>query len=611
MRRLFLLLSAWVPSLWAAEAEASSRAGFWGPGLIGWITLVALLVCIVWILRLRIRAQRRRAVLKLYRTGQQVISDAVISIDSRQRIRSMNDAAERLVGLKFSEVERQPWADIFALRDPRSGQPLGDGALNAADGIEQKACIVDAHGVERRLVVRCTVAVSDGSEMLRMLVLQLGTTPFGAALDLLRQANRDGLTGVANRHQFVARLQMLLDEMAGSGENHALVMVDLDRFKAINQESDRAAGDEYLRHVVAVLRNRVRESDMVARTGGDEFTVMLQACPMEQALRIANAIRMDISNFRMPWHLSSLHVNASIGLVPIEDGQTDAEGLMRQATESCVQAKTAGGDQVRVFQDLTRPSFSRRDLNVVESIQIALERERFRLYRQPIQALRGDGDKLGGHYEILVRMLSATGQPVMPNAFIPAAERHNLMQAIDRWVVATAFRAIEKAREAAPGLQSEYAINLSGASINDARFHYFAMDRAEFHGIAPASICFELTETQAVANLARAAETIHGLKAEGFRFALDDFGAGMCSFAYLKHLPVDYLKIDGSFVKDMVNQPPDFEIVCAINNIGHAMGMKTIAEFVENQETLEQLRQVGVDYAQGWLIGKPLVMTVD
>lgn len=604
----FVLLGLMAATAQAAEIGPDFQDWHWAPGVMGWLAVVALLVSLVWLLRVRSRARRQRAVLKLYRTGQQVISDAVISIDSRQRIRSMNDAAERLVGLRFSDVERQPWTDVFALRDIRSGQPLGDAVLNPQINIEQKACIVDVHGVERRLIVRSTVAVADGKETLRMLVLQLATSPFGAALDLLRQSNRDGLTGVASRHQFVARLQLLLDDMAESEECHALLMVDLDRFKAINLESDRAAGDEYLRHVVTVLRNRVRESDLVARTGGDEFAVLLQACPMEQALRIANAIRMDIGNFRMAWNLSSLHVNASIGLVPIEHGEIDAESLMNNATESCSLAKAAGGDQVRVFQDHNRPSFSRRDLNVVESIQNALEQERFRLYRQPIQALRGGDEKLGGHFELLVRMLSNNGQPVMPNAFIPAAERHNLMQAIDRWVVATAFRAIEKAKEAAPGLESEYAINLSGASINDARFHYFVMDRAEFHGIVPATICFELTETQAVANLARAAETIYGLKAEGFHFALDDFGAGMCSFAYLKHLPVDYLKIDGSFVRDMVNQPPDFEIVSAINNIGHAMGMKTIAEFVEDQETLDQLRQIGVDYAQGWLIGKPVVM---
>lgn len=601
--------------VWSAPAWSAESWGVFSIGAGWWLALLITVAAGIVFFRLKSRLRRKLAVTALYRAGQQVVSDAMIGIDSRQRIRFMNEAAERMAGIRLENVERQPWSDVFHLRDPQSGQPLVDSSLSKEVGIgdlpEQKASIIDANGVERRVLVRCTAAIQDGEETWRMLVLHTNATPYGATLDLLRQTTRDGLTGLANRSQFVMRLQTLLDDMADSDERHALIMIDLDRFKAINLGSDRSAGDEFLRHVVAVLRNRVRDSDLVARTGGDEFAVMLQACPVEQALRIANAIRIDIGNFRMAWHLSSLHVNASIGLVPIDFDHQDAEELMSGAMAACVMAKSGGGDQVRVFQDVSRPSFTRRDLHIVETIQNALERERFRLFRQPIISLGKTLQPSAGHYELLVRMVSSNGQAVMPNAFIPAAERHNLMQAIDRWVVATAFANLEKVR-AGPGAPvPEYAINLSAASINDARFHYFVMERAEFHGIKPQSICFEVTETQAVANLARAAETIHGLRAEGFRFALDDFGAGMCSFAYLKHLPVDYLKIDGSFVRDMVNQPPDLEIVSAINNIGHAMGMQTIAEFVENQETLDHLRDLGVDYAQGMFVGKPAPLPQD
>jgi diguanylate cyclase (GGDEF)-like protein len=595
------------PGMARAQASPALPAAGW------WVAAAVALALGIWVAWQRRQARVLSSEIAVQRAALGSVQEAVIGIDAEHSIRYLNDAGVHLVGRSGASVQGSPWLEVFRLSDPDTREPLAPDVLlreaGGAETVEPKALLVDAQGIERLVEVKCASEPPGASEQLRFITLRDVGVPYGASLDLFWQASHDALTGLLNRREFMHRLEILLDEMPTQpqDEQHILLFIDLDRFKLINDSSGHAAGDEFLRQIVAVLRERVRESDVLARIGGDEFCVLLEACPIEQALRIANAIRLGVANFRFVWRDKTFHVGTSIGLVPITRIHASAEDIIEHADRACYAAKDSGGDQVRVFPTGTPPTGGRLDVNILETVHNALEQEGFRLYRQRIAWLQGDEGAVT-HYELLLRMVGPNGQTVPPMAFIPAAERHHMMQAIDRWVLRHAFPAILRERALIPREPPVFSINLSAASINDPRFPAFVREQVQEHQVPPACICFEVTETLAVANLAKAAELIHDLKAQGFRFALDDFGTGMCSFAYLKHLPVDYLKIDGAFVRDMTGQPIDFEIVCAINNIAHALGMKTVAEFVEDEHTLSQLQEIGVDYAQGQAVGRPVLL---
>jgi EAL domain-containing protein (putative c-di-GMP-specific phosphodiesterase class I) len=370
-----------------------------------------------------------------------------------------------------------------------------------------------------------------------------------------------------------------------------------------------------LRQLTTVMQARMRGSDTLARLGGDEFGVILEQCPLEQAVRIANGMREAVREFRFIWEDKTFGVGISAGLVGI-DGSESTDRVLAAADRICYEAKTKGRDRVQVY----RPEHQHEDtqnaeLSMVSQINHAFEFGSFRLYRQEIVALNAaDGDT--PHYEILVRMLDRDGHPVPPSAFMPTAERYNLLGSIERWVISSLveFLAAQCESGAIPrdsGSQQTsafYAVNLSGASINDASFTDFMRKLINRFNLPRGLLCFEVTETTAIANLTKAAALMHELKTLGCRFALDDFGIGMSSFAYLKYLPVDYIKIDGVFVRGMAGDPMDHAIVEAINRIAHILGLKTVAEFVEDASILEQLRGVGVDYAQGYFIAKPAAL---
>jgi diguanylate cyclase (GGDEF)-like protein len=389
--------------------------------------------------------------------------------------------------------------------------------------------------------------------------------------------------------------------------NHALLYLDLDQFKIVNDTGGHAAGDELMRQISAILQARLREGDTLARLGGDEFGILLENCPPEQGVRIADEIRQAIRDFRFSWSGLPFTVGSSIGLVTItEDGFSLAE-VLRAADTACYVAKEKGRNRVHLYSaDDSEVSFKQDEMEWVARIQKALEEKRFRLYAQEIVSLSPSMDP-GTHFEILIRMLDEKGNLVFPGAFISAAERYGLMQVVDRWVVTTAFETCAQLASDNRGRSIETcSINLSGASIGDEGFLEFVQTQAAVAGVPYTAFCFEVTETVAVADVSKAADFIRRLRTLGCRFSLDDFGSGMSSFGYLKHLPVDYLKIDGGFVKDMLEDPIDRAMVEAINHIGHVMGKKTIAEFVENVQTLEALRAMGVDYGQGYGIAKPM-----
>jgi len=416
------------------------------------------------------------------------------------------------------------------------------------------------------------------------------------------QACHDALTGLNNRYEFERRAARLLATVKQDKSEHALCFMDLDQFKVINDTCGHKAGDEMLRQISIVLTNTVRHRDTLARLGGDEFGVLMEYCSIDDAYRVATSLQKAIQDFQFTWEGRIFKIGVSIGLAPIIDDMGSLTDLLKRADASCHMAKEKGRNRIHVYDTEDIEMAQRHgEMQWVARINQALEEDRFCLYAQTIVPLNGSTDK---HYELLIRMVGAKGEIIPPDAFLPAAERYNLMSKIDRWVIKRAFSLLANN----PALQKEitfYSINLSGQSLTDPAMLEFIITQLKESGINGNNICFEITETAAISNLYTADRFIMALKQYGCQFALDDFGSGLSSFGYLKNLPVDYLKIDGMFVKDIVDDPIDRAMVKSINDIGHVMGMKTIAEYVENDEIRTILTEIGIDYAQGYGVGRP------
>ena len=420
-------------------------------------------------------------------------------------------------------------------------------------------------------------------------------------------AYHDALTGLTNRHEFERRLRRALYHAQEEGAQHALLYLDLDQFKIINDTCGHIAGDEMLKQVAVVLQQPIRETDTLARLGGDEFGVLLENCPLERAEAIARALLQEIRDFRFVWQDKTFALGVSIGLVMITgDGKTLTD-VLSAADMACYAAKDRGRGRVHLYSDNDADLAQRQgEMQWVARINHALEENRFELFRQCIVPLAaGNGDPM--HCEFLLRMRETNGELVLPGAFIPAAERYNLMPALDRWVIDAVFRHVSRHGPPVTGADGRNLcfINLSGASLSDDTFFAYIRDKLEEYRIPRGTVCFEITETAAIANLGTAVEFIQEIREAGCLFALDDFGSGLSSFSYLRTIPADFLKIDGIFVRDMVDDPMDAAIVEAINSIGHVAGLRTIAEFVESAAIRERLRAVGVDFAQGFGISVP------
>jgi diguanylate cyclase (GGDEF)-like protein len=433
------------------------------------------------------------------------------------------------------------------------------------------------------------------------------------AQQLIWQASHDSLTGLVNRREFERRLAGLIEGAATQRREHALLFMDLDNFKAVNDTCGHAAGDELLRQLTAIMQSRMRGSDTLARLGGDEFGVLLESCPLEQALRIANGVRETVREFRFVWEGKTFSVGVSIGVVPITAACGDMNDVLTAGDACCYEAKVRGRDRVQVHRP-SDPDYSGRheELQLVSQITHAFELGRFRLYRQRIAPL-DRAPRRDAYYEVLVRMIDGAGNLIPATGFMPAAERYNLLTSIERWVVSSLVEFLYRqwAAGAIPhelhgsGERGFYSVNLSGASINDKSFPDFVRNLLTRYELPAGLLCFEITETTAISNLSKAAELMHELKGMGCRFALDDFGTGMSSFAYLKYLPVDFLKIAGIFIKDMTSDPMDYAIVDSINRISHILGMRTVAESVEDAATLNGITELGLDFAQGYYVAEP------
>ncbi|WLH64535.1 EAL domain-containing protein [Pseudomonas sp. FP2300] len=547
----------------------------------------------------------------------QSIGDGVITTDVEGAIAYMNPAAEAMTHWKTEHATGLPLAALFNLLDDNAQtegltliEHILSGRLSGASEHSKLIQRLDGSTVSVTLVgapIRHAGKVSGA-----VLVLHDMTQERQYIANLSWQATHDALTGLANRREFEYRLEQALHNLTRQVGRHALMFLDLDQFKLVNDTCGHAAGDELLRHICALLQSGLRENDTLARLGGDEFGILLENCSPEAAEKIAEGLRQTVQNLHFVWKGRPFVTTVSIGLVHIAQTPTTLEASLRAADMACYMAKEKGRNRVQVYHaDDSELSLRFGEMAWVQRLHMALEENRFCLYAQEIAAL-GPGDHGGGHIEILLRLHDEAGRMILPDSFIPAAERYGLMTSLDRWVVENVFKIIRQClNDLRQGPMAMCAINLSGTTIGDQAFLDFLRKQFAAYSIPPEMICFEITETSAISNLGSAIRFINELKSLGCYFSLDDFCAGMSSFAYLKHLPVDFLKIDGSFVKDMLDDPINRAMVEVINHIGHVMGKRTIAEFVETAQIEQALLEIGVDYAQGYVIERPQLFTCD
>jgi diguanylate cyclase (GGDEF)-like protein/PAS domain S-box-containing protein len=547
------------------------------------------------------------------------IGDAVITTNAAGEIQYLNPVAEGLTGWNQQEAQGLPLTDIFKIVNETTREPVENPVEKALRegrivGLANHTVLIDRDG--REIAIDDSAApirASDGEVIGAVLVFHDVSHNRSLSRQLSWQASHDALTGLVNRPEFEIRLEEAATSAKAQNLHHALCYLDLDQFKIVNDTCGHIAGDELLRQVTALLQTPIRKTDTLARLGGDEFGLLLNQCSLEQARKVANNLLEQMQSFRFSWQDKVFAVGVSIGLVSIDAGNQGSTKTLSLADAACYAAKNRGRNRIHVYQaDDLELAQQQGEMQWVTKITQALEENRFRLYYQSIVPVSG-AQLQGEHYEVLLRLQDETGALVSPMAFIPAAERYNLMHKIDRWVISSLFATQgqhyrefwKSCQSLSCGCNHLYAINLSGASINDDQFVKFLHEQFALYQIPPQLICFEITETVAIANLSKAAKLIHELKELGCRFSLDDFGSGMSSFAYLKNLPVDYIKIDGGFVKQVVDHSTDLVIVEAIHKIAQDMGIQTIAEFVENDLILDKIKEIGIDYAQGYGIAKP------
>jgi len=540
----------------------------------------------------------------------QSIGDAVIRTDSKGVIEYMNTVAENLTGCSSEQFRGKFLEDAFPvstdLQDATLINPISDvlskKTIQYSDG---HGILINADKKEFAIEYVASPITDNDKKLIGIVIVFRDVTSMRAmANQLSHQATHDSLTGLINRREFESRIELALQSAYVDDVEHSMCYLDLDQFKIVNDTCGHVAGDELLRQLSKLLKQALRKGDTIARLGGDEFGVLYLNCDMEKAKSLADNLRRVINDFKFNWDNNSFTVGVSAGVVRINK-HGHLNEILSSADSACYIAKDQGRNRIHCYSDDDSELMEHEgQMQWVHRIKTALDENRFVLYCQPIFNIALDKCN---HYEILVRLIDEEGEVTPPMAFIPAAERYNVMNLIDSWVFENALMLIKNGfSENTITDKYSFAINLSAQSLCDDGFLNFVQEQFELNKIDPSCVCFEITETSAIVNLTRAQHFINTLKEIGVKFSLDDFGSGLSSFAYLKNLPVDYLKIDGAFVRDIIKDPIDLALVESINQVGHIMGIKTIAEYVENSEIFDKLKSIGVDYAQGYYVSKPM-----
>lgn len=540
------------------------------------------------------------------------MGESVITVDADGHIDYVNASAETLLGLRRSQVEGRTFVEVAALVDETDRRSLGDPvrlALTSGGRVSmgRRAVLVPVGGgVERSVELSVTPLVSDSQAPLGVVLVLHDTSELrGLARQMTYQASHDALTGLVNRREFERRLQEAMDSAQSGNAAHALCYLDLDRFKVVNDTCGHTAGDNMLREVASIIKEAVRDSDTVGRIGGDEFALLLVGCPLEKARQIADNVVRSVADYRFVWKDKIFNIGVSIGLVEIGPAGGVLEDLMSSADSACYAAKQQGGIHVHVYS--AREEATARhtgEIHWLQKLQTALRDNKFELYYQPIVHARA-GTLRGPAIEVFIRLASENGQPGAPPAdFFRAAERYRLMPRVDRWVVQAVLSALGRGGMRLPSGRS-VAINIAGQTLGDAEFLEFVVECFDHTGASPGDICFEVTESSVVANLDHARRFIAVLHGMGCEFALDDFGSGLSSFSTLKTLPMDYLKIDGSFIRNLAGDSVNQAMVSAIIELSRSLNFRIVAEQCEDQSSLDLVTRMGIEFVQGFIVGRP------
>jgi len=538
------------------------------------------------------------------------ISDGIISTDAAFTINFMNSAAESILGVKELLAQKKPIESYFKILDVKGNTINLEELTKSAEAwpIHFADASIITHD-RRTLIVEGNINhlhEKDSSQSGFLIVLTDITEYKRMSAKVDYQASHDILTGLTNREEFAYKLADLLRVLRLQAGEHTLLSMDVDRFKVINDTAGSQAGDELLRQIAVILQSLTSKNDICARLGGDEFALILMNCTTDNAVNVAKRLQEAIAERKFFWQEKSFPLTLSIGIVHLSEDLIDVHSVLAAADDACYMAKEEGGNRINVFRAKEERFQQRRgEMEWISKINSAISQDRFALYFQPIMPLDISGT-VRKKLEVLIRLINEDGTVARPGDFIPAAERYNLMPALDRWVVKNSFRIYRELKDCKHELGSQlFSINLSGPSILDDTLGPFILDNLKEYDLNPKDFCFEITETSAISNLSYACRFMTELKESGFTFSLDDFGSGFSSFGYLKNLPVDYLKIDGSFVQNMDENAVSYTMVDSINSMGHVLGLKTIAEFVRNPVILTKVREIGVDYAQGYEIAEP------
>ena len=546
----------------------------------------------------------------------QSLHEAVITTDQKLRIQSLNQSAEKMLGYSIEKVKGRLISDVINFIDDQTGDlmdvPIENCLKNEGGNQIKTGCgLRSTNGIDMDVTVFASPIKSHAGEIMGVVVV---IQDVGMEREMERQlsyqASHDWLTSLYNRQEFERQLKMMLETAKNEKLQHVLCYLDLDQFKIVNDTCGHVAGDELIKQIGKLFKSKTRHSDVLARLGGDEFGLLLAGCSIDKAKDIVEQLKASVINYRFNWGDKSFEIGVSIGMVAIDEYSDSAGEILTSADIACYAAKERGRNNIHVFESTDSDMLRRKGEALwLSKIKDALKEDRFCLYYQSIVPLIRKKDEIL-HVEILLRMIDEQGEILSPDAFLPAAERYKLMTDIDKWVIQSLFAIISAEinhKSPVKSVKDQYLfnINLSGDSIGNQALLDFVKLKLQEYSIPPEVICFEITETAAISDMANAINFIEAMKALGCLFALDDFGSGMCSFSYLKVLPVDFLKIDGSFVRSIVTNPIDKELVIAVNQIGHVLGMKTVAEFVENNEIMKVLEEIGVDYVQGYGIKVP------